>query len=79
MIRERLMHFIDIQAAVADELTGEQQHGNLVSEARERPWVAVDIDHIEGEALRFGQRGELGQEFLAQAATRARIQHEAHL
>src|SRR5271170_4569745 len=74
---ERLMHLLDVQAPVTNQFSGEHQYRNLVSEAHACGRVGVDIDHLERIAAYCGDRGEFDQQLLTQAATRARVQHEA--
>lgn len=71
------MYLFCVQAAAAHHLTREQQHRNFVTIARFHGVLAVDVEHIHGEWLRFGQIGEFAQHLLAEAAPRPGIQYEA--
>jgi hypothetical protein len=70
-MREGLIHFFRIQAAVAQQFTRKNEHRNLVPVARPRLKLLIDVDDIDGNSLRRGQSLQLAQHFLAEAAPRA--------
>jgi len=67
-MREGLIHFFAVQAAVAQYFSRKQEDRNLVTVARPRLWVLIDVDDIDGDPFRRRQRLKLAQHFLAQAA-----------
>jgi hypothetical protein len=71
------MHFFGVQAAVAQQFTGEQQHRNLVAVANLSLGIGIDVAHIDAEPLRLRQCRELREHFLAQTASGPGVQHEA--
>jgi hypothetical protein len=71
------MYLFSVQAAAAHQFTGEQQHRNFVTIARFRDALAVDVEYIDPEWLRFGQCGEFAQHLLAEAAPGPGVQDEA--
>ena len=64
-MREGLIHFFRIQAAVAQQFSRENEHRNLVPVARPRLWLQIDVDDIDGDSLRRRQSLKLAQHFLA--------------
>src|ERR1700720_4444060 len=68
MVSEGLMHFLGVQMPVTHQLSGEEQHGNLVAIAHSRRGVGIDIEHIDLERTGLRQRSQLAQHLLAQAA-----------
>jgi len=74
VVREGLIYLGHVQAAVANQFSGEQQDRNLVSVAHARRLVGIDIEHIDRILVRRRHGGEFGQQFLAQAAARTRVQ-----
>jgi hypothetical protein len=68
MMREGLIYFFGVQAAVAQQFPRKQEHRNLVPVARPRLAVPIDVDDIDGDPLRRRQGLKLAQHFLAQAA-----------
>jgi hypothetical protein len=74
---EGLIHFLRIQTAVAQQLSGKQQNRYFVAETHPRGGIKVNIDNIYRHTTRRRQRGKLAQHLLAQAAARARVQQEA--
>jgi hypothetical protein len=50
-MREGLIHFFGVQAAVAEQLSGKHQDRYFVPIARPRRGVKIDVDDIDGDAL----------------------------
>ena len=64
-MREGLIHFFGIQAAVAQQLSGKHEDWYFVPVARSRRRVKIDVDDIDGDATGGRKRGQLAQHFLA--------------
>ena len=62
---EGLIYFLGVQAAVAQQLPRKHEDRYFVPVARPRGRLQIDIDDINGDALRRRQRGEFAQHFLA--------------
>ena len=71
------MYLLQVQAPVAYQFTGEQQHRDLVAIARFCLDVGIDVEHVNGEGLHLGQGCELAQHLVAKPAARARVEQEA--
>jgi hypothetical protein len=63
---------------MAHQLPAEQQHGHLVTIAGASRRVAIDVRHLEGNAVSRRQLAKLREHFLAQAASRPRVEQETH-
>jgi hypothetical protein len=70
------MQFLQIQVAVADQLTVKQQHRNLMAMTGARGGIGIDIDDFQTHRGSFGHCRKLAEHFLTQAAAGAGIQHE---
>jgi hypothetical protein len=46
-----LIHFFGVQAAVAEDFSREYQHGDLVAVPGSRVRQAIDVDHVDRNAL----------------------------
>ena len=75
-MREGLIHFFRIQAAMAEQFPCKYQYRNLVSVARPRLRIQIDVDDIDGDSLRRRQSMKLAQHLFAQAAAGAGVQQE---
>ena len=73
------MHLLHVETAVTDQLAGEQQHGDLVPVAPPGLGIGIHVEHPHGVAACGRQGGELLQQFLAQRAAAARIEHESRI
>jgi len=66
-VRRQYVHAVDLAPTVLDilgveapvtyQVTGEQQHGNLVAVAHFRGVVGIDVNHVDREGMRRRQRG----------------------
>ena len=65
MKREGLIHFLRVQAAVAQQLSGKHEDRYFVPVTRPSRKVGIDVDDIDGDAPGRRQGGELAQHFLA--------------
>ncbi len=64
-MREGLIDFFRIQAAVAEQFSCKNEHRNLVPVARPHLRVQIDVDDIDGDSLRRRQSLKLAQHFFA--------------
>jgi hypothetical protein len=64
-MRERLIHFLRVQAAVAEQLSRKQEDRYFVPVARPRGRFLIDVDDIDGDALGARQKAKFAQHFLA--------------
>jgi hypothetical protein len=62
---EGLIHFLRVQSAVAQQLSGKHEDRYFVPVTRPSRGIGIDIDDIDGDALGRRQRGKLAQHFLA--------------
>ena len=65
MEAEGLIYFLRVQAAVAEQFSGEQEHRYLVPEARPCRRFLIDVDDIDGDALGARQLAKFAQHLLA--------------
>jgi hypothetical protein len=68
---EGLIYLFRVQPAMTDQFPRKQQYGDLVAVARPSGGLKIDVDDIDRYATRCGQRSQLAQHLLAQAAPRA--------
>jgi len=65
MDAEGLIYFLRVQAAVAEQFSGKQEHRYLVPEARPCRRFLIDVDDIDRDALGARQLAKFAQHFLA--------------
>jgi hypothetical protein len=65
VVCERLEHFFGVQSPVTHELSGEQQHGNLMAVADAGVRVRIHVEDFERVALGGWKPVELGAHLLA--------------
>jgi hypothetical protein len=65
VVREGLEHFLGIQMPVTHELTGEQQHRNLMAVAGAGGCVRVHVEHVKRIASGGWKPIERGTHLLA--------------
>jgi hypothetical protein len=71
VMREGLIHLLRVQPAMTNQFSREKQYGDLVTVARPRSRVEIDVDHVNGYPTRRRQGSKLAQHLLAKAAPRA--------
>jgi hypothetical protein len=65
MEAEGLIYFLRVQAAVAEQFSGKQEHRYLVPVARPCRRFLIDVDDIDGDPLGARQLAKFAQHFLA--------------
>jgi hypothetical protein len=64
-MRERLIHFLRVQAAMAQQLSRKQEDRYFVPVTCPRGRLLIDVHDIDGDALGARQNAKLAQHFLA--------------
>jgi hypothetical protein len=65
MKADGLIHFFRVQTAVAEDFSRDYQHGDLVAVPGLRGRLAIDVNHIDGNALGGRQCRKFLEHFLA--------------
>ncbi|MEA3174230.1 MAG: hypothetical protein QOF42_1641 [Gammaproteobacteria bacterium] len=73
------MQFLEIQAPVADQVSGQQQNRDLVAIAGASTGIRIDVQDIDSHRGHLRQSGKFAQHLLAKAAPGTGIQQEAPL